>query len=151
MYHLLRWPHRRRRLSRVEPYPPGTLLHIKSERQEGRLLGRSTCVTPGLCPMSLVSLVAESRHVQQLNLKLAPSQLNYAPDGKTILYTTLSRQLGVLTFGKEGDDTKDQWHHADIGGVRIFPPATHATTHDLLRNTFLRLQRHSTMSATASS
>ncbi|KAL1946454.1 hypothetical protein VTO73DRAFT_14558 [Trametes versicolor] len=61
----------------------------------------------------------QSRHVQQLNLKLAPSQLNYAPDGKTILYTTLSRQLGVLTFGKEGDDTKDQWHHADIGGKYV--------------------------------
>ncbi len=99
--------------------------------------------------MSLVSLVVESRHVQQVNLKVAPSQLNYAPDGKTILYTTTNRLMYVLTYGKEGDDTKDQWHQADIGGVRISPPAPPAAAHEPLRKSSPRKQRHSTTPATA--
>ncbi|KAI0832675.1 WD40 repeat-like protein [Trametes gibbosa] len=58
----------------------------------------------------------QSRPIQHVPLKFAPAQLNYSPDGKTIMYTTTSRQVGVLTFGKEGEETKEQWHHADMGG-----------------------------------
>ncbi|RDX53847.1 WD40 repeat-like protein [Lentinus brumalis] len=56
----------------------------------------------------------QSRHVQQIQLKFSPMQLNYSPDGKTILYTTTSRMLGALNFGREGDETKDQWHVTSI-------------------------------------
>ncbi|KAJ8473691.1 hypothetical protein ONZ51_g7706 [Trametes cubensis] len=61
----------------------------------------------------------QSRYVQQIPLKAAPAQLNYSPDGKTILYTTVNRLMGVLTFGKEGEDAKEQWHQADMGGKII--------------------------------
>ena len=64
----------------------------------------------------------ESRHVQQIQLKLAPVQLSYSPDGKTILYTTTNRNLGVLRFGKEGEEAKEQWRVADTNGV-CFPYA----------------------------
>ncbi|KAI0638425.1 WD40 repeat-like protein [Trametes polyzona] len=63
----------------------------------------------------------QSRPLQQVpaNLKLAPSQLNYSPDGRTIIYTTTTRQMYVLTYGKEGEETKEQWHHSDMGGKTI--------------------------------
>ena len=56
----------------------------------------------------------ESRHVQQIQLKYSPFQLNYSPDGKTILYTTTGRTVGALTFGREGEETKDQWHVSTV-------------------------------------
>ncbi|KAI0751043.1 WD40 repeat-like protein [Daedaleopsis nitida] len=64
----------------------------------------------------------QSRHVQQIQLKLAPVQLNYSPDGKTILYTTTTKVLGVLTFGREGEEAKDSWRVADMTGVRDSSP-----------------------------
>ncbi|KAI0774515.1 WD40 repeat-like protein [Fomes fomentarius] len=62
----------------------------------------------------------QSRHVQQIQLKLAPVQLNYSPDGKSILYTTTNKVLGSLTFGREGEETKDQWRVADMSGKQMF-------------------------------
>ncbi|KAI0650495.1 WD40 repeat-like protein [Trametes meyenii] len=58
----------------------------------------------------------QSRYVQQIPLKVSPAQLNYSPDGKTIVYTTVSRQLYVLAYGKQGDEPKETWHQADMGG-----------------------------------
>ncbi|EMD40590.1 hypothetical protein CERSUDRAFT_62566 [Gelatoporia subvermispora B] len=52
----------------------------------------------------------QSRNVQTLQLKVAPSQLNYSPDGRTIVYTTSSKQMYILNYGKEGDEMKEQWH-----------------------------------------
>ncbi len=67
--------------------------------------------------VQLMFLLQESRHVQQIQLKLAPVQLNYSPDGKSILYTTTNKVLGSLTFGREGEETKDQWRVADMSRV----------------------------------
>ncbi|TBU47243.1 WD40 repeat-like protein [Dichomitus squalens] len=66
----------------------------------------------------------QSRHVQQIQLKPSPVQLSYSPDGKTILYTTTNRYLGVLTFGKEGDEAKEQWRVADTNGKTIYGSTT---------------------------
>jgi len=52
----------------------------------------------------------QSRHVQQIQLKVSPVQLNYSPDGRTVLYTSSGKQLFVLRYSKEGDETKEQWH-----------------------------------------
>ncbi|KAH9833686.1 WD40 repeat-like protein [Rhodofomes roseus] len=52
----------------------------------------------------------QSRSVQSLQLKISPAQLNYAPDGKTVLFTTSGKQLYGLTYSKQGEETKEQWH-----------------------------------------
>lgn len=61
-------------------------------------------------------------------------QLSYSPNGKAIVYTTTGRTLGVLNFGKTGDETREQWRVADLSGVRllmlttVFYMYTHITT-----------------------
>ncbi len=101
----------------------------------------------------------ESRHVQQIQLKFSPMQLNYSPDGKTILYTTTSRMLGALNFGREGDETKDQWHVTSISdpaspGVCSLGSDTRRPFSDVMHATYrkqsLRRQPRSTMPETGS-
>ncbi|KAH9947177.1 WD40 repeat-like protein [Amylocystis lapponica] len=67
------------------------------------------CCAPGSDP----DRAAESRYIQQLQLKYSPVQTNYAPDGRTILYTSAGKQMFVLTYGVEGEDAKEQWRQAD--------------------------------------
>ena len=45
--------------------------------------------------------------MQQIQLKLAPVQLNYSPDGKSILYTTTSKFLGALTYERVGEESRE--------------------------------------------
>ena len=45
--------------------------------------------------------------------------MSYAPNGKSMVYTTTIRTIGVLNLGKEGDDVKEQWRVADLNGVRL--------------------------------
>lgn len=59
----------------------------------------------------------ESRHVQQIQLKVSPVQTNYAPDGKSMLYTSAGHQLFFLTYGKDSESTKDVWQISDKDGV----------------------------------
>ncbi|KAI0722697.1 WD40 repeat-like protein [Earliella scabrosa] len=58
----------------------------------------------------------QSRNVQQIQLKLAPVQLNYSPDGKSILYTTTSKFLGALTYERVGEESREQWRPVDMTG-----------------------------------
>jgi THO complex subunit 3 len=53
--------------------------------------------------------LSESRFIQQCVLKLAPSYTQYAPDGRSLLYVTAGQQLMFLSYGKEPEDTKEQW------------------------------------------
>ncbi|KAL6309854.1 WD40-repeat-containing domain protein [Sparassis latifolia] len=55
----------------------------------------------------------QSRYIQQCQLKVSPVQTNYSPDGRTILYTSAGKQMFVLAYGKEGDESKEQWHLSD--------------------------------------
>ncbi|KAI1796143.1 WD40 repeat-like protein [Ganoderma leucocontextum] len=66
----------------------------------------------------------QSRNVQQIQLKLSPLQLSYSPNGKAIVYTTTIRTLGVLNFGKEGDEAKEQWRVGDLNGKTVQGSAT---------------------------
>lgn len=109
-------------------------------------------------PSPLMHVSQESRHVQQLQLKFSPMQLNYSPDGKTILYTTTSRTLGALTYGREGEETKDQWHVTTISdpaspGVCSLGSSARRLLSEITvprRNQSLRRQLHSTMQETGS-
>ncbi|TFY72338.1 hypothetical protein EVG20_g660 [Dentipellis fragilis] len=54
----------------------------------------------------------QSRPIQQLTLKVSPAQMNYSPDGRTLLYISAGHQLFFLNYGKdpkEGEDAKEQW------------------------------------------
>ncbi|KAF7792851.1 hypothetical protein EIP86_003952 [Pleurotus ostreatoroseus] len=52
----------------------------------------------------------QSRPLQTMTLKTPPIQTTYSPDGKSLLYTTTSRQMFSLTYGKENEEVKDSWH-----------------------------------------
>ncbi|KAJ6616282.1 WD40-repeat-containing domain protein [Mycena sp. CBHHK59/15] len=54
----------------------------------------------------------QSRHTQSCTLKYSPVQTSYAPDGRSLLYTSAGHQLFFLTLGREADDAKEQWHHS---------------------------------------
>ncbi|KAF8914247.1 WD40-repeat-containing domain protein [Gymnopilus junonius] len=66
----------------------------------------------------------QSRYIQQCPLKASPVETCYAPDGRSLLYATAGNQLFFMTFGKTGDDTKEEWHMSDreaqIGSTAIF-------------------------------
>ncbi|KAH9943213.1 WD40 repeat-like protein [Epithele typhae] len=51
----------------------------------------------------------QSRSVQSIQLKVPPAQVIYAPDGKSILYCSTTRQIGILRFGSQGEGAKDAW------------------------------------------
>ncbi|KAL5508132.1 hypothetical protein ACEPAH_5750 [Sanghuangporus vaninii] len=51
----------------------------------------------------------QSRCVQTYTHNSPPTQLNYAPDGKTICFVTFNNQLGFMTFGQGEGESKPQW------------------------------------------
>ncbi|KAI0041311.1 WD40 repeat-like protein [Auriscalpium vulgare] len=55
----------------------------------------------------------QSRHVQQVTLKVSPMQTDYSPDGRTLLYIGSRNELFLMTYRREGDDPKEQWHLAE--------------------------------------
>ena len=57
--------------------------------------------------------------MQSLQLKVQPTQLTYSPDGRTVLFITSATLLNGLTYGKQGDETKEQWHTWDKEPVGI--------------------------------
>jgi len=61
----------------------------------------------------------QSRHLQQYSLKVSPTQTNYSPDGKSILYTSTGHQMFFMTYGKDGDGEKESWHSSEKEGVRV--------------------------------
>ena len=63
----------------------------------------------------LISLLLESRSIQQLSLKLTPTQTGYAPDGKTIFYVSAGHSLYFLELGRNPGETKDTWKTAEEG------------------------------------
>ncbi|OBZ70055.1 THO complex subunit 3 [Grifola frondosa] len=69
----------------------------------------------------------QSRHVQLCQSKVSPVMTTYSPDGRTILFTSTGRHLHVLTYGKEGEETKEQWHISDRDSIAastvLFNPA----------------------------
>ncbi|TFK43802.1 WD40-repeat-containing domain protein [Crucibulum laeve] len=66
----------------------------------------------------------QSRYTQQCSLKQSPVQTSYSPDGRALLYASAGHQLFFMTLGKEGEETKEQWHlsnrDAQIGSTAIF-------------------------------
>lgn len=63
----------------------------------------------------LISLPPESRSIQQLALKLTPTQTGYAPDGKTVFYVSAGHSLYFLELGRNPGETKDTWRTAEEG------------------------------------
>ena len=51
-------------------------------------------------------------------MKVSPVQTNYSPDGKSLLYVSAGHQVFFMTYGKQGDDAKDQWASSEKEGVR---------------------------------
>ena len=52
-------------------------------------------------------LLQESRHMQQIQLKVLLVQTNYTPDGKPPLYTSAGHQLFFLMYVKDNESSKD--------------------------------------------
>ncbi|KAH8118461.1 WD40 repeat-like protein [Phellopilus nigrolimitatus] len=52
----------------------------------------------------------QSRAVQSYTHHHPPSQINYAPDGKTICFVTTSNQLYFMEYGKAEGEAKPQWN-----------------------------------------
>ena len=65
------------------------------------------------------SVTSESRYLQQCPLKVSPVQTSYSPDGRALLYASAGHQLFFMTLGKEGDETKEQWHLSEKDAVRV--------------------------------
>jgi hypothetical protein len=65
------------------------------------------------------SVTPESRYLQQCPLKVSPVQTSYSPDGRALLYASAGHQLFFMTLGKEGDETKEQWHLSEKDAVRV--------------------------------
>lgn len=61
----------------------------------------------------------QSRYLQQCSLKVSPVQTSYSPDGRALLYASAGHQLFFMTLGKEGDETKEQWHLSEKDAVRL--------------------------------
>ncbi len=61
----------------------------------------------------------ESRHLQQCTLKVSPVQINYAPDGKSLLYVSSGNQLFFMSYGKDSEDSTapTQWSPMDRSPV----------------------------------
>lgn len=56
----------------------------------------------------------QSRSVQSVSLKVSPQQTSYAPDGRTLLYTSAAHQLWFMTLNPGADgSTKEQWQMSD--------------------------------------
>ncbi|KAF9266308.1 WD40 repeat-like protein [Marasmius fiardii PR-910] len=51
----------------------------------------------------------QSRNIQQISLKSTPIYTTYSPDGRTIMISSMGNTVSFLTFGKEGEDSKEQW------------------------------------------
>lgn len=65
----------------------------------------------------------QSRYIQQCPVKISPVQTSYSPDGRSLLFASAGHQLFFMTLGKEGEETKEQWHVSDkdaIGSTAIF-------------------------------
>ncbi|TFY82700.1 hypothetical protein EWM64_g1313, partial [Hericium alpestre] len=59
----------------------------------------------------------QSRHIQMVSLRVPPAQMNYSPDGKTLLYISVGNQLHFMEYkkdtSKEGEEAKEQWTTVD--------------------------------------
>ncbi|KDQ64417.1 hypothetical protein JAAARDRAFT_28046 [Jaapia argillacea MUCL 33604] len=66
----------------------------------------------------------QSRLTQQCAVKVSPVQTSYSPDGRVLLYVSSGHQVFSMTYGKEGDDPKQQWHIHDkdvvMGSTAMF-------------------------------
>lgn len=76
----------------------------------------------------ILSISIESRHIQQISLKVSPVQINYAPDGKSLLYVSGGNQLFFMTYGQGTSEDatadgkpvipKEEWQISDRDTVR---------------------------------
>lgn len=51
----------------------------------------------------------QSKPTHTINLKYTPVQLVYSPDASTILSVSSLYKLFILTYGKDGEDSPEQW------------------------------------------
>ncbi|KZP20125.1 WD40 repeat-like protein [Athelia psychrophila] len=58
----------------------------------------------------------QSKNTQAVSLGVSPTQTNYSPDGKSLLYTSAGHQLFFMTHGKENEVDKEQWNLAKKEG-----------------------------------
>jgi hypothetical protein len=71
-----------------------------------------SCIANGLHQYS----GKESRNIQQYPLKVAPTQLCYSPDAKSLLYAA-SGQVAILNFSQKEDEPKPLWKPDDAERV----------------------------------
>ncbi|KAG7097347.1 hypothetical protein E1B28_004702 [Marasmius oreades] len=55
----------------------------------------------------------QSRYIQQIASKSAPNYTTYSPDGRTIMICSTANHTSFLSFGKEVEDSKEQWRPTD--------------------------------------
>jgi THO complex subunit 3 len=61
----------------------------------------------------------QSRSLQQLTLRSAPMQINYSPDGRTIVCVSVAHHVSFLALGKEGEESKETWRPLPKDSVHI--------------------------------
>lgn len=64
------------------------------------------------------SSALESRPVQSITVRYIPVQTTYSPDGRILIVFSSAKTMYCLRFGKQGEDSKEQWHQTDTPGVR---------------------------------
>ncbi|KAJ8086981.1 hypothetical protein PM082_005806 [Marasmius tenuissimus] len=55
----------------------------------------------------------QSRYTQQIALRAAPNYSTYSPDGRTIMVCSTTNHTTFLSFGKEPEESKEQWKLMD--------------------------------------
>ena len=106
----------------MESHSPRAVLLVQPKGPTNCILGRSAYVII-LNPSNVLThtflVQIESRHIQQCTLKVSPVQINYAPDGKSLLYVSSGNQLFFMSYGKDSDDStaSAQWSPMDRSPV----------------------------------
>ena len=70
--------------------------------------------------VSNLHIYLESRCIQQYQMKVSPVQTSYSPDGRSLLYASAGHQLFFMTFGKMGDEAKEEWHPSERDAVCFY-------------------------------
>lgn len=96
-------------------------LFVTSSQKDKRLVfwdaRRELHVTDALTLTGLIVSILESRYIQQLSLKFSPVTTTYSPDGRTILATSVGKQMYVMNLVKRDDDTKETWTPSGVDPV----------------------------------
>lgn len=92
-------------------------LFCTSSQKDKRIVfwdARRTCFREFTAVLIFLTTITESRYIQQVPLKVSPVQVNYAPDGKSLLYVSGGNSLFFMTYGTTAEEIKPEGKSAPL-------------------------------------